>query len=511
MKIKAFLISGTLACVVSNATALITSPADPSWWYLDNTISGLPPVVSSTGKSNFSPVNLGQLQYFAYQARARLNWVYANRGGAGPAIDSLISSFGTIPLTGAQKEANKRIANIGQLKAVAATFYTRLRETAYNLKGNLFSRGFPLTWPSDVPWDPISLPTTNYAPANLGQLKICFSFDSEDEAHIYTGQRKIVYVDAASSATTPNGTTIGNAYRTISSALGSVQPGDKIKIAQGIYREELRLQLPFSGTPSLPIVFEGVGNVVICGTDPITTGWQKENGYSDTYSTTNYFFRDGPQADFPFGEYLFSHGSNHFTDENPASWHPENNYVRFSDIVVVNHPASPESDTDPAGRMLLRRTSLSALSNRVWSFYIDGANKLYIHFPAGFGPSSIATVTKPLHIEASGIQRNADGSPILDSNGNTQNRALQINCSSGIHDVTFRGIRFINSSFAGSGGGIIVKGSDTNQADRSAKNWKFENCAFEGSSSYGVSAGRIENLIFEGCSFNRNGQGGLSV
>lgn len=147
----------------------------PSWWSEVGT-----QIIEEEGEeNNYAPANLGQLKHVAKMAKSYLDSNLA--GGSGTAVSSLVEGFvtGTTP---EQIAANYAPLNIGQLKAVAKPFYDRLIEAGYDTKANLIERGLT-GWTHDYPWDPAAQAaqiSDNYAPANLGQLKLVFSFDLTD-------------------------------------------------------------------------------------------------------------------------------------------------------------------------------------------------------------------------------------------------------------------------------------------------------------------------------------------
>lgn len=154
------------------------SPAPPPDWWTDSATAIVDP---NAEPSNYSPANLGQLKHVAVQAREHLD---ALPGGAGSAIDALIESFE--PREGqnyTQQEIDNFITenyapiNLGQLKAVAKPFYDRLIAVGYDTQAHLIARGYPSNWSHPYPWNPATPASENYAPANLGQLKLVFSFD----------------------------------------------------------------------------------------------------------------------------------------------------------------------------------------------------------------------------------------------------------------------------------------------------------------------------------------------
>jgi hypothetical protein len=155
----------------------------PSWWSANETR-----VLEATGfAQNYAPANLGQLKHVATQAKRYLDLTLINVGGAGASINNLVASFEprqgqgyTPPQIAALKAANYAPINLGQLKAVAKPFYDRLIEIRYSTKGNLITRGYPSNWAFNYPWNPNTPISANYAVANLGQLKMTFSFEFAD-------------------------------------------------------------------------------------------------------------------------------------------------------------------------------------------------------------------------------------------------------------------------------------------------------------------------------------------
>jgi hypothetical protein len=170
--------------VVFVAAASLTNlyaPPLPDWWSNPSTRI-LDPANPATIEDNYAPTNLGQLKHVAQQAKEHLDEHLP--GGAGSAINALVESFE--PRSGQSYtpsqiegflEANYAPLNLGQLKAVAKPFYDRLQSFQYDTRANLISRGIPGTWIHSYPWDSSTPPSENYAIANLGQLKLVFSFD----------------------------------------------------------------------------------------------------------------------------------------------------------------------------------------------------------------------------------------------------------------------------------------------------------------------------------------------
>lgn len=120
----------------------------PQWWTERGVISTAPGVVTN----DYAAVNAGQLKWFATNAYDELESTI----GAGPEVTALVSGFSLAN--------NYQAINRGQLKHVASIFWNRLIEVGYT---------------NALPWtdDPAS---SDYALANIGQLKYLFSFDLRD-------------------------------------------------------------------------------------------------------------------------------------------------------------------------------------------------------------------------------------------------------------------------------------------------------------------------------------------
>jgi hypothetical protein len=141
--------------------------ADPAWW-TNSSAPIIDPNADHSTSANYAPANLGQLKNVAAQAKAYLDNNLS--GGAGQGITTEVAGFSTDP------SLNYAPVNLGQLKAVAAPFYDRLLSAGYDTRANLIARGYPSGWPSYYPWA-LNTPTSeNYAPANIGQIKMVFSF-----------------------------------------------------------------------------------------------------------------------------------------------------------------------------------------------------------------------------------------------------------------------------------------------------------------------------------------------
>ncbi|HEY5791804.1 MAG TPA: LamG-like jellyroll fold domain-containing protein, partial [Chthoniobacterales bacterium] len=168
----------SLAIALLWAGGALFAADPPAWWSASETRI----LDANATPSNYSPVLAGQLKHAAKQAKKYLD---ANVvGGAGPAINTMVAGF--TPQSGVAytpeqlaviQKANYTPVNLGQLKAVAKPFYDRLKGAGYNAKQNLIDRGYASNWSYDYPWNPNTPAAQNYKIANLGQLKMAFSFD----------------------------------------------------------------------------------------------------------------------------------------------------------------------------------------------------------------------------------------------------------------------------------------------------------------------------------------------
>jgi len=140
---------------------------EPAWWYASDT-GFIDPEASHLKLHNYSPANVGQLKKVATQAKKYLD--KALPGGAGTGVNAMLAAWSV-------NTDSYAPINLGQLKAVVKPFYTRLVAAGYGTKANLIARGYPSNWAYDTPWNPSTPTSENYAPANIGQLKMAFSFD----------------------------------------------------------------------------------------------------------------------------------------------------------------------------------------------------------------------------------------------------------------------------------------------------------------------------------------------
>ena len=148
-------------------------PAEPPWWR--DEIAGtaiIDPSVVHDVSDNHAPANQGQLKNVAKNAALYLNT--PPLPGAGAVVNNMVSAF-------SPNASDFAPINLGQLKAVAKPFYDRLIEVGFDTKQSLRAHGgtSAANWDFDYPWNPATPVSENYAPANIGQLKWVFSFESE--------------------------------------------------------------------------------------------------------------------------------------------------------------------------------------------------------------------------------------------------------------------------------------------------------------------------------------------
>lgn len=307
-------------------------PPDPTWWQARGVISA-----TTIVGNNYSPATVGQLKNFAAAASAQLEARLP--GGAGAPILNLVNSWPKRGVaTQAQLDQNYAPVTLGQLKSVAKLFYDRLHAEWYNTTMNLVQRGFPVEWPYDYPWNPSTPVSENYSVATVGQLKMIFSFDPPDEQGV-----TIRYVS-------PSGGGLGtkaSPYSSIQTAVNSAQPGDKIKIASGTYKE--KVTLTHGGTAAAPITIEASGSATITGSEPANVTWSQIQS-----SSTKIFTADWT------GKLSNQQTGTGYTETVPGYvGHPDD--WRYCDLIVVDD------------RMLVLVDNAASLKE--WTFYIDRPTK----------------------------------------------------------------------------------------------------------------------------------------
>ncbi len=195
LKTHQIFLAAAFACAAAAFTPLHAEdvgepaqPQTPAWW----TAPATRIINADAPQNNYGPLNVGQLKHTATQAHAYFESLLS--GGAGfPLTDLFPAPPGPAdPAYPQWRTANYAPANIGQLKAVGLPFYNQLISFGIDTRLYLWSMGYPLNWNSPYPWPeppPQGEPGTperatyeawlkgNYVPANIGQLKMVFSFD----------------------------------------------------------------------------------------------------------------------------------------------------------------------------------------------------------------------------------------------------------------------------------------------------------------------------------------------
>lgn len=153
--------------------------AAPPWWTAQGTA-----IWDGVSTEYGTPVNVGQLKHVATMAKQHLenqlgsiDWESAYADCDMDPGDPGKNSPFPFPTSG----DNYAPANVGQLKGVAYGFYQVLSDAGYPVRASLLYQGLES---SDigfqdgmfVPWNGFHIQEDHLAPANLGQLKLLFSF-----------------------------------------------------------------------------------------------------------------------------------------------------------------------------------------------------------------------------------------------------------------------------------------------------------------------------------------------
>lgn len=169
------LIPVPLFTAIFASLALPLSAADPTWWAARG-------VTTLAAPSNRSPATTGQAKHMVAMALAELRTrlepaFYLTLRSDIAAITDL-----TTPTTSAGFEKQKEVLLIGQLKALADPFYSRLNATApVWLAGQRSdNQTQDSATPSYIfPWSSATGDDSNKAVATLGQLKAVFALKFE--------------------------------------------------------------------------------------------------------------------------------------------------------------------------------------------------------------------------------------------------------------------------------------------------------------------------------------------
>jgi len=155
--------------------------APPAWWS-----NGNPPVINPAAQEdNHGVANIGQAKWMAKNA---LNAIRGVHPATADAIEAELVGFGKPlaswdpPVTQDQKDAQRAPLLVGQLKAIAAPFYSKLHalDSAWldsQLTQNQTKDASDLA--NFYPWSSSTTDDNNKAPVSIGQLKAVFSLRLE--------------------------------------------------------------------------------------------------------------------------------------------------------------------------------------------------------------------------------------------------------------------------------------------------------------------------------------------
>lgn len=150
----------------------------PSWW--TNPDTRIFETGDDTG-DNYAPANVGQLKHVASQAKA-----YLDRSlNLSPAFwDLAYADHVGGPFPFEPESGDFAPVNVGQLKYVASGFYEMLNHLeGFSVSNFLDAQGVSAenrtSGNTVFPWADGVSPSEYYAPINLGQLKLVFSFSLE--------------------------------------------------------------------------------------------------------------------------------------------------------------------------------------------------------------------------------------------------------------------------------------------------------------------------------------------
>ena len=180
----------SLALCVSALCALAlrtAAPADPpAWWDHQDDSKDAVDGSGPPAAENYKLANLGQAKWFATLAHGAMR----ERLPGGAAFD-LIQLFPPPPDPAPQSyiDAQFKPLNLGQLKFLAKPFYDRMLAGGYDTRAAIEQdvTSYLPGWSHPYPWDPSTPAGENFKPANLGQLKMVFSFDIDAMGQSHLG------------------------------------------------------------------------------------------------------------------------------------------------------------------------------------------------------------------------------------------------------------------------------------------------------------------------------------
>jgi len=152
-------------------TGSLAQVAPPSWWS-----EGNPPTVNENELNNKGPVMIGQAKWMVSEALRSLEAVSPDIAAEVlQDLQAIVDLSIPDPKTPEWIEQQKAVLLIGQLKALAAPFYTRLNAVdATWLAEQRVANGTQFTG-SIFPWTATLSDDQNNAIANIGQLKAVFA------------------------------------------------------------------------------------------------------------------------------------------------------------------------------------------------------------------------------------------------------------------------------------------------------------------------------------------------
>lgn len=275
-----------------------------------------------------------------------------------------------------------------------------------------------------------------------------------DAATLYVNPRHPAASDqAAATAETP--------LRSLGEAARRVQPGDTVRIAEGVYRESVVVER--SGTPEQPIRFESEpgARVIITGAD-LLGDWTREPGPEAVFST------------------LWDHVFMGWTKRHA---HPDDDYhelIGRAEQVFV---------ADYALRQVLRRD----LVTRGTFFVDEAAKRLHVQSAdnADLTKQRVEASVRPVVWQSRGAYVQVRGLCFRYAANHAQEGAAQFHAHSLVEDCAFERTNASGAVFLGEG--IVVR-----------------RCSFTDNGQLGFGANGAHNLLFTGCLVARNNAKGFS-
>lgn len=170
-------LGSTLIGLASTPASAVQSPdwwTDPAYGIFEDGYTG--------PTDHNAPVNIGQLKFVATQAKAYWDSKLDLRKSDWDSAFAAVGGSNPFPFATGHDSENFAPANAGQVKFLAAAFYEILYAKALylDIRGQLLSQGLQPSQVKDgppfYPWTAASS-SEHHAPANLGQLKLVFSFE----------------------------------------------------------------------------------------------------------------------------------------------------------------------------------------------------------------------------------------------------------------------------------------------------------------------------------------------